>query len=192
MTFGESIRTCFHSYATFSGRAPRSEYWFFVLFVWLVSSGFSMVDGAIWGPTLSEFTEATRDASGAVQTTTGVTAEYGGGPLSSLWGLLTLLPLTAAGWRRLHDTGRPGWYLLLPWIMMIAIVLGLFTAMGAFSGGWATAQAGLSQLEDFGGGLFALGIVAAFIPFIVLLVFLCQRSQPGPNPYGPNPSEVTP
>lgn len=37
MTFGESISTCFKKYADFDGRATRSEYWWFVLFTFLVS-----------------------------------------------------------------------------------------------------------------------------------------------------------
>lgn len=37
MTFGESISTCFKKYATFDGRATRSEYWWFFLFTFLVS-----------------------------------------------------------------------------------------------------------------------------------------------------------
>ena len=38
MTFGESIRTCFLKYATFEGRATRSEYWWFSLFGALVQA----------------------------------------------------------------------------------------------------------------------------------------------------------
>ena len=37
MTFSESIKTCFSKYADFSGRASRSEYWWWILFVVLVS-----------------------------------------------------------------------------------------------------------------------------------------------------------
>ena len=43
MTFVESISTCFNKYATFDGRATRSEYWWFVLFTWLVSLGLGLV-----------------------------------------------------------------------------------------------------------------------------------------------------
>lgn len=48
MTFGESIKTCFSKYAEFSGRADRSEYWWFELFLLLV-----IVGAAILGETLS-------------------------------------------------------------------------------------------------------------------------------------------
>ena len=38
MSFGEAIKTCFKKYATFSGRARRSEYWWFALFTHILSS----------------------------------------------------------------------------------------------------------------------------------------------------------
>lgn len=44
MTFGESIKTCFSKYAEFSGRAARSEYWWFELFCLLVIVGAGMVN----------------------------------------------------------------------------------------------------------------------------------------------------
>ncbi len=43
MTFQESVKTCFSKYADFTGRATRSEYWWFVLFVVLVSAATSLV-----------------------------------------------------------------------------------------------------------------------------------------------------
>ncbi len=43
MTFGESISTCFKKYATFDGRATRSEYWWFFLFTFLVSVALGIV-----------------------------------------------------------------------------------------------------------------------------------------------------
>jgi uncharacterized membrane protein YhaH (DUF805 family) len=192
VTFVESIRTGFYKYATFSGRATRAEYWMFTLFVTLGSAGMLIIDTAISGPSVTNITNAFGDPSGAFEVTPSFNAWYGNGPLSSFWGLLTFLPLLSAGWRRLQDTGRPGWYLLLPGIIMITIVLGMLAAMGVFSGGWSTLEGGLLRLEDFGVRRIFLGIVAAFIPFIVLTVFLSQRSQPGPNHFGPNPHEVSP
>ena len=49
MTFGESISTCFSKYATFDGRAPRSEYWWFVLFTFLASVATGMVSQMLSG-----------------------------------------------------------------------------------------------------------------------------------------------
>ena len=49
MTFHESIRVCFAKYADFSGRATRSEYWWFVLFIILASLGISMISDVLGG-----------------------------------------------------------------------------------------------------------------------------------------------
>lgn len=49
MTFGESIRTCFSKYATFDGRATRSEYWWFVLFTFLGSAAAGMIGETVSG-----------------------------------------------------------------------------------------------------------------------------------------------
>ena len=86
MGFGDAVRVCLRKYATFSGRASRPEYWWFVLFLFLVTGAAAAVDGVIFG--------ASADASA---------------PLSTVIGLTTLLPSLAAAFRRLHDTGRLGW-----------------------------------------------------------------------------------
>ena len=89
MTFGESISICFKKYATFDGRASRSEYWWFVLFTFLVSMG------------------------------TGIISET----LSGLFSLAVLLPSLAVGARRLHDTDRSGWFLLLWFIPVLGWIV---------------------------------------------------------------------
>ena len=47
MTFTESIKTCFSKYVTFSGRASRSEFWYFMLFCLLGSTILSLFDGFV-------------------------------------------------------------------------------------------------------------------------------------------------
>ena len=89
MTFGESISICFKKYATFEGRASRSEYWWFFLFTLLAS------------------------------TATGIISEA----LSALFSLAVLLPSLAVGARRLHDTDRSGWFLLLWFIPLIGWIV---------------------------------------------------------------------
>ena len=49
MTLGESIRVCFAKYATFSGRACRSEYWWFMLFIFLVSAAAISINDTVYG-----------------------------------------------------------------------------------------------------------------------------------------------
>ena len=49
MTFQESIKTCFSKYADFNGRAVRSEYWWFALFIVLVSMGLGVISEIVSG-----------------------------------------------------------------------------------------------------------------------------------------------
>lgn len=105
MSFGAAIASYFSKYATFSGRARRSEFWFAVLFTTLVS----VAIGMIWpGTTIIVNDMSVQQSSLA----------------SSLWSLATLVPSVALSVRRLHDVGRRGTFylfVLLPivgWIML--------------------------------------------------------------------------
>jgi uncharacterized membrane protein YhaH (DUF805 family) len=89
MDFQTAIKTCLSKYATFQGRAHRPEYWWFVLFGFLVQLASSAIDAGLLG------------------------FEMGGGPVSGLVGLGLFLPSLAAAVRRLHDTDRSGWWMLL-------------------------------------------------------------------------------
>lgn len=100
MTFFEAIRVCFIKYAQFDGRASRSEFWWFALFVTLVA-------GAL---------------------------EYLSQNLSAIFLIAVLLPLLAAGTRRLRDSGKSGWlqlYLLVP--VGGLVILGVLWAQPSIS-----------------------------------------------------------
>lgn len=89
------------NYVGFSGRARRKEYWMFVLFNVVIS----FVLGAI-GALIDQ-----------------------GSLLGSIYALAVLLPGLAVTVRRLHDTGRAGWWLLISFVPLIGfIVLLVFTA----------------------------------------------------------------
>ncbi|WP_025618281.1 DUF805 domain-containing protein [Salinispora cortesiana] len=94
MSFGDAIRSALTQYVGFSGRARRSEYWWFYLFT--VILGFA---GGI--------------LNGVLETSF----------VSVIVGLALLLPSLAVGVRRLHDTGRSGWFLLLGLIPFIGFVV---------------------------------------------------------------------
>ena len=177
MTLPDAVRTCFRKYVTFSGRAPRSEYWWFALFVFLVSLVLSVVDAALFGDGTAEV-----DASPAQ-------------PITGLWQLATLIPLLAAGWRRMHDTGRPGWYVLLP---MIVAAGGLFFVLVGVGGFGLAERAGadtgiLAQLAAiFGVTGMAVLVIVQIVLTLLLIWWLTRPSDPTANHYGPPPLEVTP
>jgi uncharacterized membrane protein YhaH (DUF805 family) len=139
-------------YADFSGRAPRAEYWWFVLAVVVAFVVVSIIESIL----------------GINRMVLGV---YG--PLTTLLWIATLVPSVAVGVRRLHDTDRSGWWLLLPIIpYCLAFALGGATMMRNPGAGM-----GIAMIFMLIGGVGA----------IVLLVFYVLSGTPGDNRYGPNP-----
>lgn len=102
MELGESVKRNLttSAYAQFSGRASRSEYWWFVLGCFLIGAALGVIDVAL---------------DGAI--------------LTSLFVLGLIIPSIALNVRRLHDTGRSGWYVLLSLIPLFGpLVLLVFYA----------------------------------------------------------------
>lgn len=170
MTFTQAVRSVLGNYATFSGRARRSEYWWFYLFTVLVSVVAAGVDALL--NTMFD------NAIGIVGTVTS---------------LALLLPSLAVTARRLHDTGRTGWWMLLPAVLLLVTVMVAFAGFLAmvvvtFNAGTAESGAATSLFLVV---LVVLGLLT-IAAFITLLVFLCQDSRSGPNKYGPSPKEPTP
>ncbi len=99
--------------------------------------------------------------------------------------MLTALPLFAAGWRRMHDSGRSGVYLLYPLIVMLGITtfLGFLAGFGPFSPGtFQEAAAGVGMVV-----LICALLVLAVSPLIVVW-WLARPSEAGDNLYGPPPA----
>ena len=129
MTFVDAVKTCFGKYVSFSDRARRPEFWKFVLFLFLASTLLAVVDGLVFGPSIKEGMKQTMSADGNMTAFNYRSVEYGNGPLVSIFRLATFLPALAVVWRRLHDTGRPGWYALIPLLVSFAMVLFMFTGI---------------------------------------------------------------
>ena len=108
MTFPESVSKCFRNYVTFSGRASRPEYWWFVLFLVIGGGVANILDTTVLGHQV--FYKVTAD---------GFSFKSGNGPVSALFNLATLLPGLSVFVRRMHDTGRSGWWF---WLVLIPLV----------------------------------------------------------------------
>lgn len=91
-------------YAVFAGRAQRSEYWYFTLFNSLAFIVLGFTD-ALFGT---------------------FSAEAGVGIIGGLYWLAVFLPTLGVGVRRLHDTGRSGWWLVIVLIPIIGAIVLLF------------------------------------------------------------------
>ncbi|MBI4275225.1 MAG: DUF805 domain-containing protein [Rhizobiales bacterium] len=96
MNFLEAIASGFRNYINFSGRARRSEYWYWVLFVLLLGVVTALLDAVIFGE--SELS-----------------------PINLIAGIVTFLPGLAIGFRRLHDIDRTGW-----WWLIVFTIIGVF------------------------------------------------------------------
>lgn len=124
MNFTEAVRSVYRNYVTFSGRARRSEYWWFFLFSIIAGVVVGLVESALG------LGQGHMMSGGG-----GFEASYSGGPLSIIWSLGNFLPALAVGVRRLHDTDRSGWWLLIALIPLIgAIVLIVFLATKGTTG----------------------------------------------------------
>lgn len=99
-------------YAVFKGRARRKEYWFFILFNLIASVVLTVID----------FMTGLLDA------------ELGIGLLSGLYSLAVLVPSLAVTVRRLHDTDRSGWWLLIGLVPLLGgIVLLVFMLLDSMA-----------------------------------------------------------
>ncbi len=99
MGFSDSVGSCLSNYATFSGRAPRSEYWYFVLFQVLANMVANMIDYATGSHLVGALTD-----------------------------LVLILPSLAVAVRRLHDIDKSGWWLLIGLIPVIGWLLVIYWA----------------------------------------------------------------
>ncbi len=129
MGMGAAIMSCLEKFMIFTGRAPRAEFWWFFL-AWLL---------AAVAATALELALGTQMISIFVQ-------------------VVFLLPTLAAGTRRLHDTGRPGYYLALPFLGLPLLILGP---------------------EAWG--------LATLLLLALLLLMLALPGARGANRYGPDP-----
>lgn len=128
-----AYKSMFKKYSQFNGRSRRSEYWYATLLN-------SLICFAAW----LIIVIASISNDGYISDGTGIFIGFVG-IIFGIYGIAVIIPGLAMAVRRLHDTGRSGWFMLI----------GLIPYIGA----------------------------------IILLIFMCQDSQPGANKYGTNPKE---
>ena len=139
----------FKKYATFSGRSRRQEYWMFFLFNIIISIVLAILDQLLGLKLTSEGINNT-------------------GVLGVIYSLATFVPGLSIAVRRLHDTNRSGWFLLLPIAPYILVILGLI-------------------LRGFGSILIIIGGLAVLGLAILLIVWLATEGTSGENQYGSDP-----
>lgn len=142
----------FRKYAVFSGRATRSEYWFFVLFNGIVTIALAVIAA---GASLRAPTEHQNPVLTPAQL-----------PILVYY-VAALLPSLAVLVRRLHDTGRSGWWVFCAFLA--GVLMGFSNAFPNYA------------------LIFA---IPAFLLSLIILAFTIQGSEDRGNRHGPNPKAV--
>lgn len=101
-----AVKSCFLNYVTFSGRAPRSEFWWFALFNTICAIVTRILD-AIAG------TSFHTTAPGGAMVSMGI------GYIYTLYALVVFIPVISVAVRRLHDRDRSGWWW---WLYLVPLV----------------------------------------------------------------------
>ena len=118
MGFGEAVKSFWSNYSKFKGRSRRSEYWWIQLFLVLTNLAVAAIDLALMDGDVDRFI-----------------ANGGGGIVGLIWILVTIVPALAVLVRRLHDTGKTGWWALIGFVPLIGgLVLLVFTVLDSDAG----------------------------------------------------------
>ena len=184
LTFKEAIGECISKYATFTGRARRSEYWWFGLFTLLIIAiplVLMVIAALASGETLpvdpDNVSVTTSAIDGILMIVLGLSA------------LFLIIPSLSVQVRRLHDVGRSGWWLFWGIIASFAFEIGMLTLLGGdYTDSGSFEQ--LSQAFDIwavAGVVLTLLYLAGIVMSIIILVFSLQDSHKGENKYGPSP-----
>lgn len=108
MGFTEAVSSCFSKYITFSGRAARSEMWWFVLFSVIGSVVLGIVDSVVFGMM----------SGGMMSGNMGL--------LGGLFSLVMICPSISVAVRRLHDTNRSGWWYWIVFVPLVGVIVLIF------------------------------------------------------------------
>ncbi len=172
MSFWGAISQCLREYASFSGRATRREFWWWVLAIiagYFAVSAVSIVASLLIGFSL----------------------------LTEIFLLVVALPTMAVTSRRLHDINRSGWW-QLAWYTLVALAAALSIGIGSWIGLLRAKEKywGVMEFEDairtpeFLISL-TMGIVIAIVlcaPLVIGgIIFMAREGQSGPNHFGFDP-----
>jgi len=156
-----------HSYFEFGGRSSRREFWLFALVCGFLCVIAAVIDGTILGDGRRSF-----------------------GVLGAIVILVHVVPAVAVSVRRLHDTGRTGWWIVFFWLTPVLIALiGMLAGGGAMVVGMQqdpiAPKGGLGDL----GVAFILMLLVDLVIAIVAIAFYATQGTRGSNRFGALPAE---
>ena len=167
-------------YADFSGRSRRMEFWMWVVLQFMIGIAFIVLVIALGGAAIMS-----GDVGGAMAMGGILLIFY---LLYILLQLVFLVPGLAVTIRRLHDTNRSGWWIMLFWGPYLLSYALTFVFMGSLA---ATSDPTAFGPDNAALGTFGLVVMllslAGLAGGLVLLVFLFLEGTKGPNKYGNDP-----
>jgi uncharacterized membrane protein YhaH (DUF805 family) len=168
ITFVDAVKSAFVNFRKFKGNASRREYWFYILATVLIGIVLSTVESMIWPPI------ETDDLIEAINQPT---------PLTSIAGLLLLVPTLAVTSRRIQDSGWSGKWLFLYLLPIVPLLMGIIGVVGYLQ---STSAPEIEILATS---------VAYFVPtlliafgvqvFLLILCLLPSKSREQGNKYAP-------
>lgn len=147
-----AVARFFRKYATFSGRASRSEFWWWMLFAFIVNLAINL------------FAQFGSEQIGTV--------------LRGAWWLVTLIPGIALYVRRLHDSNKSGWLIVLPYACYVIAFVLMFAALGYAAFQFSSTGDFTEQVLAGGAGALVGGFVLTISGFVLWLVFAVAGSRP--------------
>ena len=167
MTFPEAVKTCLRKWRDFSGRAARSEFWWFWLFTVIMSFLVGFVEGFMGLATWS---------SNPQHPFYGMSE----GPLSFTLMWVFLPPMVCVAVRRLHDRDASGWWALVPYSSYLAL---------PFLGGFLREVEAMTLSGTPSDALikWGIGIGIWMVAGLVFTIIMMLRGTPGSNRFGPDP-----
>ncbi|ABQ29059.1 MULTISPECIES: DUF805 domain-containing protein [Acidiphilium] len=156
MTFTESVKRGSVGWSRYSGRASRSEFWWFFLFATLVRGAFAFIRLVLMPPPIGQ----------------GVPMLV----LVTLVSLILLVPTIPLEVRRLHDVGRSGWLIVVFYVLFAALIMVSEEWMRLLS---------RHQETHWQGEILLVLTVFTGVTWVRVISLLASRGGPRPNRYGP-------
>ena len=152
-------KVVFENYANFSGRARRSEYWYFALMNFIIAIITAIIDKSLG-------------------------LKFG---INSIYGLAVFIPGLAVAVRRLHDIGKSGKLLLLFYIIIIVLaIVMVVSGISVFMSAMNPSSMSPPDISALGIGFFVpLLLILAMCIWMLVLFF--TNGDSGANKYGPDP-----
>lgn len=192
MTFSDAIRDNIADCLNFRDRAPRSAYWWYVLFVTLGSFVTFILDFILFWPPADQMLPFLAENFGAISD-----FYINVMPITTFWYLVNYLPILAVGVRRMRDQDRPAWWFIVTIVFVTIMSVVVFQVVGpqsaelmmvAFDPGTSTAELNrlLAEFEDLNRTSTILSGIQT-LPSLLIIIWMASKGTTGPNQHGEDP-----